>query len=190
MKKNEIIKIIKDALLNVSKKMINHKGIDHVIKSKLQFEKWFQVELLSEFIILNKKNPRLNIKIEYPVSIKESKKGKTIDLVILNNEEKFIAIELKIIPTNYDITGFKKTTKGITNKIDEMIQDLEKSKNDGYIYSFSIGLIFPFQSDANHRNNTKDFNKQLRKLEAAGKVIVLDTEISKSFISRYYILHS
>jgi len=35
-----------------------------------------------------------------------------------------------------------------------MIQDIGKSEKDGYKNSFSIGLIFPFQSDENLRNNT------------------------------------
>lgn len=188
MEKDKLINIINKALVNVSYTMKNHLGVDFIMKSRLKFEKWFQVELLKEFIAIIDIHKELKIKNEYPVSTKISKKGETIDLVILENSTKLAAIELKIVPTNYAAVGFVKSTKAITDTIEEMISDLKKGVNDNYMYSFSIGFIFPFPIDPNHRNNTKDFIKQENNLRTVGKLYTIDCQLSSTFNSRYYIL--
>jgi hypothetical protein len=188
MKKTELIKIISKALKKVTSTMQGHLGVEFIMKSRLKFEKWFQVELLKEFLVLTKNQSNFKIKNEYAVSTKIAKKGETIDLVILNNSIKFAAIELKIVPTNYYSVGFAKSTKGITDTIDEMISDLAKTINDNYIYSFSIGFMYPFPIDSNHRNNIMDFIKQENKLRAVGKLYTIDCQLSTTFNSRYYIL--
>jgi len=188
MKKTELIKIISKALQKVTSTMQGHLGVEFIMKSRLKFEKWFQVELLKEFLVLTKNQSNFKIKNEYAVSTKIAKKGETIDLVILNNSIKFAAIELKIVPTNYYSVGFAKSTKGITDTIDEMISDLAKTINDNYIYSFSIGFMYPFPIDSNHRNNIMDFIKQENKLRAVGKLYTIDCQLSTTFNSRYYIL--
>ena len=188
MEKDKLINIINKALVNVSYTMKNHLGVDFIMKSRFKFEKWFQVELLKEFIVIIDTHIELKIKNEYPVSTKISKKGETIDLVILENSTKLAAIELKIVPTNYAAVGFVKSTKAITDTIEEMISDLKKGVNDNYKYSFSIGFIFPFPIDPNHRNNIKDFIKQENKLKTVGKLYTIDCQLSSAFNSRYYIL--
>lgn len=188
MEKDKLINIINKALINVSYTMKDHLGVEFIMKSRLKFEKWFQVELLKEFLAIINAHKDLTIKNEYPVSTKISKKGETIDLVILENSTKLAAIELKIVPTNYDAVGFIKSTKAITDTIEEMISDLKKGVNDNYKYSFSIGFIFPFPIDPNHRNNTKDFIKQENKLRAVGKLYTIDSQLSNTFNSRFYIL--
>lgn len=188
MDKNALIELIRTALGRVSQRMIGHEGIDFIIKSRLKFEKWIQVELLKELVILTREIQSLKLENEYPVSTKNSKKGKTIDLVILSNSTKLAAIELKIIPTSYDCQGFKKSTKAMPESIKEMISDLNKSINDNFLHSFSIGFVFPLPIDPNHRNNIKDFVKQERLLRSAGDLIILDSELSNSFSSKYYIL--
>ena len=109
MEKDKLINIINKALVNVSYTMKNHLGVDFIMKSRFKFEKWFQVELLKEFIVIIDTHIELKIKNEYPVSTKISKKGETIDLVILENSTKLAAIELKIVPTNYAAVGFVKS---------------------------------------------------------------------------------
>lgn len=188
MEKDKLINIINKALVNVSYTMKNHLGVDFIMKSRLKFEKWFQVELLKEFIAIIDTHKELKIKNEYPVSNKIAKKAETIDLVILENSTKLASIELKIVPTNYAAVGFVKSTKAITDTIQEMISDLKKGVNDNYIYSFSIGFIFPFPIDPNHRNNTKDFIKQENNLSTVGKLYTIDCQLSSTFNSRYYIL--
>ena len=188
MKKTELIKIISKALKKVTSTMQGHLGVEFIMKSRLKFEKWFQVELLKELLIKTRNHKDLNIFNEYPVSTKISKKGETIDLVILKNTIKYAAIELKIVPTNYDFIGFTKSTKNITDTIEEMISDLNKGINDNYVYSFSIGFMFPFPLDPNHRNNTKDFIKQENKLKSVGKLYTINSQLSNTFNSRFYIL--
>jgi hypothetical protein len=188
MKKTELIKIIIKALKKVTSTMHGHLGVDLIMKSRLKFEKWFQVELLKELLIITKNHKDLKIFNEYPVSTKISKKGETIDLVILENSLKFAAIELKIVPTNYDSLGFTKSTIALTDTIEEMVSDLNKGINDNYLYSFSVGFMFPFPLDPKHRNNTKDFIKQENKLKLAGDLRILDCPLSTTFNSRYYIL--
>jgi hypothetical protein len=188
MDKNALIELIRTALGRVSQRMIGHEGIDFIIKSRLKFEKWIQVELLKELVILTREIQSLKLENEYPVSTKNSKKGKTIDLVILSNSTKLAAIELKIIPTSYDCQGFKKSTKSMPESIKEMISDLNKSINDNFLHAFSIGFVFPLPLNPNHRNNLKDFVKQERLLRSAGDLLILDSELSNSFSSKYYIL--
>jgi hypothetical protein len=188
MDKKQLISIINASLLKVTSTMQGHLGVDFIMKSRLKFEKWFQVELLKELLIITRNHKDLKIFNEYPVSTKISKKGETIDLVILENSLKYAAIELKIVPTNYDSIGFTKSTKNITDTIEEMISDLNKGINDKYVYSFSIGFMFPFPLDPNHRNNTKDFIKQENKLRSVGKFYSIDSQLSNTFNSRFYIL--
>jgi hypothetical protein len=185
MDKKQLISIINASLLKVTSTMQGHLGVDFIMKSRLKFEKWFQVELLKELLIITRNHKDLKIFNEYPVSTKISKKGETIDLVILENSLKYAAIELKIVPTNYDSIGFTKSTKNITDTIEEMISDLNKGINDKYVYSFSIGFMFPFPLDPNHRNNTKDFIKQENKLRSVGKFYSIDSQLSNTFNSRF-----
>jgi len=188
MSKESLINILNNALGNVTNTMRGHIGIEFIMRARLKFEKWFQVELLKELLIITNSNNNLQIKNEYPVSTKISKKGETIDLVILDNSLKLASIELKIVPTNYDSLGFIKSTKAITDTIEEMIYDLGKGVNDNYIHSFSIGLIFPFPLATLHRNNSKDFRKQENKLKMAGELYTLNCILSNNFNSKYYIL--
>lgn len=188
MDKEILVSIINASLLKVTSTMQGHLGVEFIMKSRLKFEKWLQVELLKELLIITRNHKDLKIFNEYPVSSKISKKGETIDLVILNNSLKYASIELKIVPTNYDSIGFTKSTKPITDTIKEMISDLNKGINDKYVFSFSIGFIYPFPSDRNHRNNTTDFIKQENKLKSVGKLYTLDCQLSSTFNSRYYIL--
>lgn len=188
MEKDILISILNKSLINVSYTMKYHLGVDFIMKSRLKFEKWFQVELLKELLITISGHENLKIFNEYPVSKKKSKKGETIDLVIHENSFKTAAIELKIVPTNYDSIGFAKSTKAITDTIEEMISDLQKGINDNYVFSFSIGFIYPFPKDPNHRNNAKDFKKQENKLKQAGNLYLLDCSLSSYYNSRYYIL--
>jgi len=188
MRKADLLNLIKFCLDEVTLQMVNHQGIHFIMHSRLKFEKWFQVELLKTLIISTNKISNIQLKNEYPVSSKKSKKGETIDLVILSNSEKLAGIELKVVPTNYESEGFTKSTKGITDTINEMINDLDKPINDGYEHSFSIGLIFPFPLDPNHRNNLKDFSKQETKLSIAGEMYIHPCKISKIFNAKYYIV--
>ena len=89
MKKDKLINILNEALVNVSYTMKNHLGVDFIMKSRLKFEKWLQVELLKELLIKTRNHKDLKIFNEYPVSTKISKKGETIDLVILENSLKY-----------------------------------------------------------------------------------------------------
>jgi hypothetical protein len=189
MGKNELLDSIKLGLNRVTLTMKNHKGVDFIMKSRLKFEKWFQVELLKELLIITEDIESIRLINEYPVSEKKSKKGETIDLAILGEKGKIAAIELKVVPTNYDVPGFKKSTKAITDAINEMIGDLAKSRSEGFQCCFSIGLIFPFPLDPDHRNNKSDFVKQESKLKEVGQVEILPCKISDGYSSWYYILH-
>lgn len=188
MIKEELLSLIKKCLDTVTLSMIDHEGIEFIMKSRLKFEKWFQVELLKQLLIATKEFKNIQLKNEYPASVKSSKKGETIDLALLSNSEKYAGIELKIVPTNYDVEGFSKSTKAITDSINEMINDLSKPINDGYEQAYSIGLIFPFPKDPNHRNNSKDFAKQEDKLRSAGELHIYPCRISSTFDAKYYIL--
>lgn len=190
MNKNQynINNILQSALKNIHQIMLTHQGVDFVIKSRLKFEKWFQIELLRELLILTKKFPGIELRNEYPISQKNSKKGETIDLVILNNKNKYIGIELKIIPTNYESDGFKKSTKAITDSINEMISDLNKPLKDDFPNSISIAFVFPFPLKKDHRNNSIDFQRQIKKLENAGHLKIIDSNSNSNYNSKFILL--
>ena len=129
----------------------------------------------------------VNIFQEYELSNKLSKKGKTIDLAIIKNTEKFIGLELKIIPTNYPIENFTQKSKKITNMVNEFIVDLSKSKNE-FKHSISLAFISPFPKDLNNRNY-RDFEKQESKMKLVGKLEKWDCFISDNFNCYFYMLH-
>ena len=180
--------LLHDSLEAVTEKMRAHNGVYRTMRSKLKFERWFQIELLNALINSCEIFDDCIVFSEKEVDFKTSKKGKCIDLVIMKNNKKFIGIELKIIPTNYALEGFANKTKAITSSVDEFISDLDKPTDDGYEISYSISLIFPFNQNPNHRNNKLDFPKQLEKMQKKGVLNCLECNCNDDFISRFYIL--
>lgn len=181
--------ILKDCLNDISLHMREHIGIKHLITSKLSFEKWFQVELLARLVGNTQKYPDLSWHNEIAVSQKTGKKGDTIDIGLKILGQKYLGIELKVVPSNYQIDGFEVKTSPITDKINEVISDLNKCKEDGYPNQISIALVFPLPIDLNHRNHA-DFNKQVRKMGQHGNVEFLECDISRTYLMRFYLLSS
>lgn len=179
------ITVLEHSLKQIDYNIQSNNGVLCTMYRKLQFEKWFQIELLKN-LLGQLEDYGVNIHIEYELSQKTSKRGRTIDISIIQNDQEFIGLELKIAPTNYNITGFSKKTKRLTNVIDDFISDMDKTT--GFNYSYSLVMVFPFPSDKNHRNY-KDFKKQELRMIEKGNLTIWEGLQMKDFISRYYLLN-
>jgi hypothetical protein len=178
------LKVLKQCLEEIDDNIKSHLGVLWTMYEKLQFEKWFHIELFKH--LKEKLNEYdVEIYIEYELSQKSSKRGQTIDITIIQSGKEFIGLELKIAPTNYDIVGFSKKTKRITDIVDDFISDLDKTT--GFDYSLSLALIFPFPKDKKHRNY-KDFKKQELKMIEKGNLTIWEGIQMEDFIARYYLL--
>jgi hypothetical protein len=166
----ELKEVVISTLDVLIQRMKINKGLSIAMSQKLTFEKWLQIELAGELSFHLKNQEDLKVILEAPVSEKISKKGPSIDIVIHKANEKLFSIELKIIATNYNVDGIDKKTKGLTDKVDELIEDLNKARNDGYSEYMSLAFVFPFPVRKKHPNNIRDFPKQLRKLSHYGEV--------------------
>lgn len=171
MNKSQILPIIQESLLSVTRKIEKTMGVLYCMQNRNKFEKWLQVEFLGELMRRTHEINSLDVKMEEEFGQKQSKKGDTIDIAVLKDMHKFMGIELKVIPTNYHVDGFThRGPKAITSGISAMITDLQKTAVDGYEVSVSIGFVFPFPSSSSHRN-FNDFKRQKHKLSKAGNVI-------------------
>jgi hypothetical protein len=170
-------------------KMKQHEGIDLALKQRLTFEKWLQIELAGQLHHRLKSESNIAVVLEAPTSKKISKRAKSIDIAIQRGNEKLFSIELKIIATSYKVAGIEIKSKGITDKVDELIKDLNKSQKDNYQEYMSLAFVFPFPIQANHRNNRLDFPKHLKKLEEYGQVecstFQFDNRFNVAFVSLY-----
>jgi hypothetical protein len=178
------LKVLKQCLEEIDDNIKSHLGVLLTMYKKLQFEKWFQIELFKH--LAEKLNEYdVEIHIEYELSQKSSKRGQTIDITIIQSGKEFIGLELKIAPTNYDIVGFSKKTKRITDIVDDFISDLDKTT--GFDYSLSLALIFPFPKDKKHRNY-EDFKKQELRMIEKGSLTIWEGIQMEDFITRYFLL--
>jgi hypothetical protein len=168
--KTELKELVFSTLEGLIQKMKLNEGINLAISQRLTFEKWLQIELSGQLHARLKKRTEYRVVLEAPISSKISKRAKSIDIAILGRKEKLFSIELKIIATNYSVAGIDKKTKGITDKVDELIEDLNKAKKDGYTEYMSLAFLFPFPIQKDHRNNLLDFPKHIIKLEKHGEV--------------------
>lgn len=177
-------KALKKSLEEIDRIIPSHFGVLLTMYKRLQFEKWLQIELFNQLAI-QLKDFDVEVHIEYELSQKASKRGQSIDIVVLDGTKEFIGLEMKIAPTNYPIVGFSRKTKRITNVIDDFITDLDKTTD--FDHSYSLALIFPFPNDINHRNFT-DFKKQESRMSQKGKLTIWDGIKMEDFIARYYLL--
>jgi hypothetical protein len=181
---NHFEEVLKQCLEEIDFNIKSHFGVLLTMYKRLQFEKWFQIELFKH-LAEKLKNYDVEIHIEYELSQKTSKRGQTIDLTIIQGEKEFIGLELKIAPTNYDITGFSKKTKRITDIIDDFVSDIDKTI--GFNYSYSLAMIFPFPTNKKHRNY-EDFKKQELRMIEKGNLTIWEGIQMEDFIARYYLL--
>jgi hypothetical protein len=177
-------KVLKECLTEIDCNIKSHLGVLIVIYKRLQFEKWLQIELL-KYMADKLKDFDLEIHTEYELSQKTSKRGQTIDFVIIQDGIEFVGLELKIAPTNYPILGFSKKTKRIKNNIEDFINDLDKTTD--CIYSYSLALIYPFPKNNSHRNYN-DFKKQELRMRKKSKLTIWEGLKMDDFITRYYLL--
>jgi len=168
--KTEIKEVVFSTLESLIQKIKSNEGINLAISQRLTFEKWLQIELSGQLHAQLKKQSDVKVVLEAPISSKISKRAKSIDIAILEKKEKLFGIELKIIATNYSAAGIDKKGKGITDKVKELIKDLNKAKKDGYSEYMSLAFFFPFPIQRDHRNNLLDFPKHIRRLEQHGEV--------------------
>ncbi|MFV8366123.1 hypothetical protein [Flavobacterium sp. XS1P27] len=184
---NDFEIIIKESLKEISEIIKNHKGVLYTISNRLSFEKWFQLELL-KLLIEKTIDFEVHIFQEYELSSKLGKKGKTIDLAIIKNDDKFIGLELKIIPTSYPIENINQKSKKISDLVKDFIDDLSKTKNE-FKHSISLAFIAPFPKDLNNRNY-RDFEKQESKMKSVGELEKWDCFISDNFNCYFYMLRT
>lgn len=177
-------KILKDCLSKIDDTIAKHNGVLNTMHKRLQFEKWFQIELYAS--LLNEfNNSMVKVEIEYELKSKSSKRGQTIDIAILEDGKELIGLELKIITTNYVVQDFDNKTKRVTEIVQDFIHDLTKTKE--FKYSYSLALVFPFPSDTKHRNYS-DFKKQEQKMREVGELSSWQSISKNNFISKYYLL--
>lgn len=176
--------VLKKCLVEIDYDIKSHLGVLLTIYNRLQFEKWLQIELVKH-MVFKLKDFDVEIHTEYEISQKTSKRGQTIDIVIIQGGIEFIGLELKIAPTNYSILGFATKTKRIKNTIDDFISDLDKTTV--FNYSYSLALIFPFPKNKDHRNYV-DFKKQESRMIAKSKLTVWEGLKMDDFITCYYLL--
>lgn len=185
---NQIVfdNILKVCINSINKDIINHTGIINAMKKKLQFEKWYQIELYKR-LINNFQDYAVDVYLEYELSGKESKRGSSIDLVIKKNSEDFIGLELKIIATNYKIDGFEEKTKSVTDVINSFVSDIDKTKD--FKFSYSLAMIYPFPISQNHRNH-EDFKKQENRMlkDEKMKLQIIEEVSFENFISKFYLI--
>ena len=190
MSKNKLSKdnfdqILKSSLSKIDEKMTLNQGVLRAMQQKLQFEKWFQVELFNQLSFeLNKYSD--NIHLEYEMKGKTGKRGKSIDIVITQNDIEFFALELKLIPTNYNVKGFAKKGKRTPEIVNDFISDIYKTCS--FYHSYSLALIYPFPIDQEHRNYS-DFLKQETRMRAVGELKFWNSLIDDNFVSRYYLIY-
>jgi hypothetical protein len=177
-------KVLNNCLAEIDYNIKSHLGVLLTISKRLQFEKWLQIELLKH-LTDKLKDYDVEIHTEYELNQKTSKRGQTIDIVIIQDEIEYIGLELKIAPTNYPILGFAKKTKRIKNNIEDFINDLDKTTD--CIYSYSLALIFPFPKSNSHRNYN-DFKKQELRMRKKSKLTIWKGLNMDDFITRYYLL--
>jgi hypothetical protein len=182
--KDQFETALKKSLEEIDKTIPSHFGVLLTMYKRLQFEKWLQIELFNQLAI-QLKDYDVEVHIEYELSQKTSKRGQSIDIVVLDGTKEIIGLEMKIAPTNYPIVGFSRKAKRITNVIDDFIYDLDKTTD--FDHSYSLALIFPFPTDKNHRNFT-DFKKQESRMSEKGKLTIWDGIKMEDFITRYYLL--
>ena len=179
--KTELKEVVFSTLESLIQKIKSNEGINLAISQRLTFEKWLQIELSGQLHAQLKKQSDVKVVLEAPISSKISKRAKSIDIAILGGKEKLFSIELKIIATNYNVDGIDKKTKGITDKVDELIEDLSKAREDGYNEYMSLAFFFPFPIQKSHRNNLIDFPKHIKKLEDYGEVQHFSFSSNSSF---------
>lgn len=177
-------KVLKKCLSEIDYNIKSHLGVLANIYHRLHFEKWLQIELI-KYLVEQLKDYDVEIHIEYELNQKTSKRGQTIDIVIIQDGIQFIGLELKIASTNYSILGFAKKTKRITNIINDFISDLDKTTD--FDYSYSLALIYPFPKSKDHRNYD-DFKKQELRMRKKSKLAMWEGLIMDDFITRYYLL--
>jgi hypothetical protein len=178
-------KLLKQCLTEIDNNIIVHVGVLSAMHKRLQFEKWLQIELFKQLKEKLKNYRDLEILIEAESDQKTNKRGKSIDVVILQESQKFIGLELKIIPTNYLKNPFEKKSKKISNIVNDFIFDLDKTSS--FIYSYSLAFIFPFPINLENRN-FKDFKRQETRMEEKGTLAIWDGLQMNDFITRYYLL--
>jgi hypothetical protein len=154
---------------DLAEQMCQNAGINRAMSQRLSFEKWLQIELSCRLILKIESTKKMNVVLEDPFPTKKSKRGKSIDIAILEQGKKAFGIELKVIATNYEMEGVNSKTKGLTDKVHELISDFQKMKDAGYDEFMSLAFMFPFPCQLEHRNNMKDFPKQIDRLRKEGE---------------------
>ena len=119
--------------------------MSHFANERAKFEGWFKVELIN---ILNKNGYKALPEIE------------RIDVV---DAEHKMAIELKVINTNYFKNGEFPTlvskTKPITKNVNSVVKDIEKLSNKVYLYKYVMFIVFPV------KRSIKLWNNQLESID-------------------------
>jgi len=182
--------ILKESLDQIKSKMKESQGIHLTMSKRLKFEKWFQIELLSCLVgQLEKFNVEIGTEVEVSSIQKKSKKTETIDITINKiDNKKYIGLELKIVPTSYKVDGIVPKTKGITDSINSMLNDLKKCFDDGYEHCFALGFFYPFPNDPEHNNLSRDFKKQKEKMNDYESFELEFNDFSENYNSSFICL--
>jgi len=154
----------------VAKRIDSETGLAHFVRSRLQFEGWLKVVLVTE---ISKIVDDVEMHIEYPLD-----SGERIDIVI----SKVLGIELKIIATNFRDSCVCSKNKNITNQVDSLIGDLRKLAQlrtmfDGMQVA-SFGLAFPVRQD-----NLMGWNVHVNRVLEMGRRFIPSLDYSFEFVN-------
>ena len=141
-----MLEIIEELISSVNRRIESEPGLAYFVTERLQFEGWLKVVVVTEINSVTAKLEQnandVFARVEYELGTR-----KRIDIFVPN----IIAVELKVIATNYAANCVKRKSKNITNQIDSLISDLEKLqafRDRGHNEPIaSFGVVFPLSPD-------------------------------------------
>jgi len=140
-----MLEILDELMASVNRRIKDEPGLAYFVSERLQFEGWLKVITTSELRkILT--GPEAQIKLEYQLDSNER-----VDIVMPG----LLALELKVVATNYAASCVDSKQKDITNQIRGVVSDLRKlsylRRDDAVQASASFGIAFPLQPK-NHQS--------------------------------------
>jgi hypothetical protein len=154
----------KELLEELKCRIIANKGLYFFLVERKKFEGWLKVELCNIlYCKFDKIIPEYHIK---------KKEKSLIDLVGIKDNEK-IAIELKVIPTNYSHEGLEKKTKAITNDVESILDDIKKLREEQeFTKKLILFIAYPIS------DNIKYWNSHLEKIKNKNVDLLVEEKIA------------
>lgn len=154
-------RVIEALSRSIPRRIEAEQGLAYFVSRRLQFEGWLKVIVASELgKYLISSNSLAQVEVEHPLGSSKER----VDLVV----PELLALELKVITTNYTAVCVEHKSKNITNQVDGLRSDLEKLRrfvrgnpvDDAAI----LGVAFPVGPGSIERWKQQHINKLLPSL--------------------------